>query len=179
MDVIENAGGIVYSVDVDGLFYSLKSDIPDPLTYSNNCGDFKNVLGIENEIVAFYCLGTRNYSILYKTKDEELKSYIKIKGLSLTSHCVEDLISASTYKEFIKNHFEDSLQNIIIPQEKFCIDKKSKIIKKKIQSFTFRNDLYIKRFVSDSNTDFRIPTLPFGFKKIDFNNSQSKPLPIS
>jgi len=164
---IENCGGTVYAVDVDGIFYSLKNNQEDPLTFGNICGDFKNVIGVENEIVSYYCLGTRNYSILYKTKDKELKSYIRIKGLSLSSHCVKDLISPSTYKTFIKSHFHNTVQTIIIPQEKFCIDKRSKIVSKKFQSFTFRNDLFIKRYVRDDNSDLRIPTFPFGFKPIN------------
>jgi len=165
MTKIEECGGTVYAVDVDGIFYSLKNNEEDPLTYSNICGDFKNVIGYNNEIIAFYCLGTRNYSILYKTKDQELKSYIRIKGLSLSSHCIDNVISPSTYKSFLKNHFNETVEKIIIPQERFCIDNATKVVKKKYQHFTFQNDLYIKRYVNDNNADIRIPTFPFGFKK--------------
>jgi len=165
MTNIENCGGTVYSVDTDGIFYSLKCNQPDPLIFSNNCGDFKNVLGDQNEIVAFYCLGVRNYSILYKNIKDELKSYVRVKGLSLTSHCINNLISPSTYKSFIENHFTETVQNILIPQERFCIDNATKIVRKKFQSFTFQNDLYIKRYICPNNTDFRIPTFPFGYKQ--------------
>jgi len=161
---IERSGGTVYSVDVDGLSYSKKKNQQDPLTFSNNCGDFKNVIGAQNEIISFYCLGTRNYSILYKTNLNEFKSYIKIKGLSLTSHCISNLISPTTYNNFIKKHFEDSVEKIIIPQERFCIDTNTKVFTKKFQTFSFQNDLFIKRYVADNEKDFRIPTFPFGFK---------------
>jgi len=169
MSHIESCGGTVFSVDTDGLFYSFKKNQPDPLIYSNNCGDFKNVLGPQNEIVAFYCLGTRNYSILYKTSENELKSYVRVKGLSLTSHCITDLISANTYKNFIENHFSNTVEKILIPQEKFCIDNNTKTVSKKFQSFSFQNDLYIKRYICPNNSDFKIPTFPFGFKTVSNN----------
>jgi len=167
MTNIEKNGGTIYSVDVDGLFYSKKINQDDILTFSNNCGDFKNVIGIKNEIISFYCLGTRNYSIFYKNDKNEFKSYIRIKGLSLTSHCLKDIISPETYNNFIESHFEDSVNKIIIPQERFCVDAKTKVVKKKFQTFSFQNDLFIKRYVLDKNTDFRIPTFPFGYKNVN------------
>jgi hypothetical protein len=165
---IEKAGGVVYSVDVDGLFYSLPLSVQDPLPYSNVCGHFKNMFHENAEILAYYCLGTRNYSILYKDQDQNLKTIVKVKGLSLSSHCLDQKINANTYKNFIKSHFENEVQQIIIPQEKYCIDPNTKQMIKKFQNFTFQNELYIKRYVPVSycqNKDYRIKTLPFGFKK--------------
>jgi hypothetical protein len=167
IESIENAGGTVYAVDVDGLFYSLPSHVKDPLRYSNICGDFKNMFDENVEILAYYCLGTRNYSIMYREADGTIKTMVKVKGLSLTSHCINDSINAATYKDFIKTHFENSLQQIIIPQEKFCIDKATKQMIKKFQNFTFQNELFIKRYVPDNEAvrNARIETFPFGFKK--------------
>jgi len=169
---VENAGGTVYAVDVDGLFYSLPLQIKDPLPYSNICGHFKNMFHPKAEILAYYCLGTRNYSILYKDELNVLKTIVKVKGLSLTSHCINQTINADTYKMFIQSHFENSVQQIIIPQEKYCINKNTKEMIKKFQNFTFQNELYIKRYVPEQSAaqssaiDKRIGTLPFGYKKI-------------
>ena len=165
---IEQCGGTVYAVDVDGLFFSLDKSIPDPLSYSNVCGDFKKMVNDNHEIVGFYCLGTRNYSLLLQDEGKNLQSIVKIKGLSLSSHTLKNALSAETYKTSISNYFNNEVEKIVIPQEKFCIDSETKKIAKKRNNFTFQNDLYIKRFVPDNFelTDMsRVDTLPFGFKK--------------
>lgn len=167
MTTIEKAGGTIYAVDVDGLFYSLPSNVTDPLKFSNICGDFKNMFDEHVEILAYYCLGTRNYSILYRDIDNTIKTMVKVKGLNLTSHCLNNTVNATTYKEFLQAHFENSVQQIIIPQEKYCIDKNTKQMVKKFQNFTFQNELFIKRYVPDKTVvkNARIETFPFGFKK--------------
>ena len=123
---IEQCGGVIYSVDVDGIFFSLDESIPDPLTYSNICGDFKKMVDDKSEIVGFYCLGSRNYSLLLQDGDKKLHSVVKIKGLSLSSHALENVLSAGSYKKSIGQYFENEVENIVIPKERFCIDRQTK-----------------------------------------------------
>lgn len=169
MMAIERAGGKVFSVDVDGLFYSLPKNAPHPLKFSNKCGDFKNMLNEGEEILAFYALGVKNYCIVYQTPDGQIKSTIKVKGLCLTSFCTKDKLTPSHYQEFISSHFENNLKQILIPQSKFCIDPATQKSVRKFQNFTFANELYLKRFIPENEKNVQpssiIETLPFGFKK--------------
>ena len=162
---LENAGATIYSVDTDGLFYSIPKNSVDPLPYSNSCGHFKNM--VENsEIISFFTLGPRNYSMLYKDKDEKIKSILKVKGLVKHS-AMRELINHQVFEDFLDSSFESELKSIIIPQLKFCLDKKTKKFCHKFQNFSFRNKLYLKRFVlSDCMTSNpRIETFPFGYFK--------------
>lgn len=165
---IEQVGGVIYAVDVDGLFFSLKKDTPDPLLYSNVCGDFKKMLDDDQEIAAFYCLGSRNYSFLLQDGEKNFSSVVKIKGLSLSSHALKNVLSAETYKASIENVFQNQVTKIIIPQEKFCIDSKTRVSYKTRGQFTYHDDLYIKRFIRKDfifNEKSRVDTLPFGYKQ--------------
>ena len=164
---IEQVGGVIYAVDVDGLFFSLKKDTQDPLCYSTVCGDFKKMVEDSTEIVGFYCLGSRNYSLLLQEEGKNCSSVVKIKGLSLSSHALENVLSAETYKYSLQKFFLNELQTVIIPQEKFCINSHTKKIAKKCNNFSFQNDLYIKRFVPlffCFTPRSRVDTHPFGFR---------------
>lgn len=173
MQSIEQVGGKVFSVDVDGLFYSLPNHVPHPLRFSNQCGDFKNMLPEGHEAVAFYAMGVKNYCLVYKNPQGTIESTIKVKGLSLTSHCVNEKITPEIYQKFIASHFQEQTQAILIPQSKFCIDENTRTNIKKYQQFTFSNELYLKRFIpKNTNSNSKqideasiIETLPFGFKK--------------
>ena len=163
MSKLDRAGANIYSIDTDGIFYSIHQDLDDPLPYSNLCGDFKNM--VENsEIMSFFTLGPRNYSLLYVDKEKKMQSILKVKGL--VKHSIfREHINHEIFEDFLDSHFESELKSIIIPQMKFCIDKNTKNFAKRFQNFTFHNALYLKRFVQPDSwtTNPRIETLPFGY----------------
>ena len=163
MTEIENCGGKVYSIDTDGLFYSLPKDISDPLPFSNACGDFKLMFEVDDEILGYYALGPRNYSILYKSVGDVIKSKVVVKGLSLQSYELANLIDAHTFETFLEDHFNKKFNKISIPQKKQYIDYEKKIFASRLQMYTFENDLYVKRYFP-KKPDKCYSNYPYGFK---------------
>ena len=157
---IVQAQGIIFAVDTDGLFYCLNKAVPDPLTFSDAVGDFKSVYP---EILNFFALGNRNYSLSYKNSDNTIINVIKIKGLSLTSHNLSDSLSTDTYRDYIDSHFENQYKNIYLPQLRQTVNKETKEPEDKMQKYNFSNDLFLKRFVCDEKPPTYV-TYPYGFK---------------
>lgn len=161
MEVIESVGGTIFSVDTDCILYTLPSHVDNPLNFSDAFGDFKNVAPPKNEIVAFYSLGNRNYSLLYKNSDGLLSSTTKCKGLSLTSSTFEQSLSPSIYSEFLEANFRAELKELTIPQLRRVASKNRHLQSRKLTHFTFKNDLFFKRITLSSDL-----TLPYGYKKV-------------
>jgi len=161
--LLQNIPGVtIYSTDTDSIFYSIPRHVPDPLIYSDAIGDFKSLVPKHSEVIAYYSLGCRNYSILYQDESGILKSTIKCKGLSLNSTHLTDSLSVETYDEFLKANFNQEMKSLTLAQIRQKTKKPSFIPETNLQTFEFRNDLFIKRYVKKESGSYQ--TFPYGYK---------------
>jgi len=156
-----NAGGKIYSVINDAIFYSLPKNVKDPLPFNNLCGSFKPVVPPSKKIIAYFALGNCNYSFLTQNPDGLLEQTLKVKGLTLTNLSNQNKVTIEMFENFIDEHFADNVKKIVIEQKKIKVDKEDKSFQMRFQNFTFDNDPHIKRFVPIVNS--RIKTYPYGF----------------
>ena len=155
----------IFSIETDCIMYSIPKTATDPLPFSDLIGQFKSVIPKNSEVQSYFALGSKNYSILYKDDKNELNTILKVKGLSLKSAHVENLLSTSTYDDYIESHFKKELKQITFPQLRKVLNKASNQTETRFQTFQFRNDLFLKRYVSSSALDnANYKTLPFGYK---------------
>ena len=155
----------IFSIETDCIMYSIPKHVIDPLPFSDLIGQFKNVIPITSEVQSYFALGSKNYSVLYKDSKKQFHTILKVKGLSLKSAHVENLLSTSTYDDYIESHFKNELKHITFPQLRKTFNKKSNQTETRFQTFEFRNDLFLKRYVeSATNNDGNYKTLPFGYK---------------
>jgi len=113
----------LYYVDTDCVMFSLPKNIQNPLEYSSLLGSFKSVIDPQCTIKSFYCLGNRNYCILYENQNKVLKSVIKVKGLSLTSSHLKNTIDSNTYQVFLNSYFKKEFKKVRVPQKKLKCKK--------------------------------------------------------
>lgn len=186
MNKLEAAGATIFFINVDGICYSIPKMAHDPLKMSKKCGDFKNVLGDLSNIQSFYALGNGNYSISFIDENGYLKTITKVKGLSLTSACIQNKVSIDTFQKFINHHYGEQFSRIAklqqqkqykwnksnekasdlsvcLPQLKSTLNKKTKVKQFHLSTFTLRNILFVKRFFYVVND--KLVTFPFGYKK--------------
>lgn len=156
---LEKAGIEIYSIDTDSIFYVLKENDVDPIPFSDAFGHFKHILGQTSEILSYHSLGCRNYCILYRDVDNNLQSVVKCKGLSLESNFIKNNVNADLYETFINQNFLNEFNSVLIPQIRYKLDKADFKKKSTLQNFAFKNDLYLKRYVTKSSFD----TFPFGY----------------
>lgn len=159
--LLESAGICVYAVDTDCLYYAVPDNVQDPLRFSDSIGDFKSVIPSNCEILSYHSLGCRNYSILYKDLDGKLHTITKVKGLSLKSCHMSQLVDHQTYESYIEKHFQSEFQSLVLPQIRNITSKPSFKITPKLRTFEFKNDLFLKRYVKKHDLDYK--TYPYGF----------------
>ena len=169
---VEQSGGIVLSCDVDSITFALKKGTSNPLKISPQIGDFKEVLS-NCKLISYCSLSPRNYSILYQNEKNEICQLLKVKGLSLTSHNCDKLISHKVYSDFVDQNFVDNIKNFYVPQMKKKFDKATKSHTDILCKFNFTSETHVKRFILKNSSSFE--TLPYGYKfnyKTPSNNKQ-------
>ena len=159
---IEKVNGIILSCDTDSVIFALKKTIKNPLKISPEIGAFKNVLE-GCELLSFYSLNPRNYSIMYKNSNNEINHLLKVKGLSLQSQNCNELITHEMYSKFVEQNFKDTVETFYVPQMRKQFKKSSKTYQEVLSGFTFSSECHVKRYLSKDSTDFE--TFPYGFKK--------------
>jgi hypothetical protein len=165
---VEQANGIVLSCDTDSIIFALKKDVQNPLDISPEIGSFKDVLP-GCEIISFYSLNPRNYSILYKNENNKLCHQLKVKGLSLKSENCLQSISHENYALFVDQNFTSNIETIYIPQMKKKFNKNSKTFTEILSGFTFSSETHVKRYLPQSD-NLQYQTYPYGFKYVFSNN---------
>ena len=85
----------------------------------------------------------------------------KVKGLSLKSSHMSELIDHQTYKSYIEKHFQSEFQSLVLPQIRNITSKPLFTVTPKLRTFEFKNDLFLKRYVKKNDLDYK--TYPYGF----------------
>ena len=162
IETLEKASARIFFVDTDGIGYSLDKSINNPLQFSNCTGDFK---AVQSNIVSFHALGNRNYTIGYIDSSDVLKYDYKVKGLSLTSEHVRNIMSPNLYENFLDKHFKEEFDQIYLPQVKNKVDMASKQSKATMHTVKFTNNLFVKRYINSNVAQQTYETFPYGFKE--------------
>lgn len=103
---------------------------------------------------------------MYKDTENQFHTILKVKGLSLKSAHVQNLLSTNTYDDYIESHFKNELKNITFPQLRKTFNKTRNQTETRFQTYEFRNDFYLKRYVKPVNeNNGHYSTLPFGYNK--------------
>ncbi len=156
---LQQTGFRLFYVDTDSIIFSGKRSAKIPLTCSPCLGDFKKELGPETQIKAFSCLGRKNYSIAYSSRERE-ESIIKISGLTLSSKIVADCLSVTKLEKFLKDRQNNSYAETSVPQFRNFACKDENTVTKKILNIRINNVLDIQRIVP---ADITADTFPFGY----------------
>ena len=119
----------LFHINCDSIMFSLPVSDKIPLEISHALGDFKHE--IENEIISFYSLGNKSYSISYKTKENVIKTTSKICGLSITGKRNEIDLNEKIIKLKLNKFFFQLNQSLKIDQKRFKRDWKKKLFLQK------------------------------------------------
>jgi hypothetical protein len=160
MQTLENDGCSVLYMDTDSILFSSRLNYAYPFAVGVCPGQFKAVLGSNAHIKKFYCLGPRNYCLLYE-KDGVTQYVTKIKGINCTSQNLKNLITPSTYETFLKSYFNDQIQQVYIPQMRRKVEVQTKSFKNVLLTHKFSNELHLKRFILKKDQNFK--TYPYGY----------------
>jgi len=114
------------------------------------------------EIKKFYCLGPRNYCLLFE-KDGVTQYITKIKGINSTSQNLKDAITPATYETFLKSYFNDQVQQVYIPQMRRKVEPQTKSFKNVLLTQKFSNELHLKRFILTKAKTNIFKTYPYGY----------------
>ena len=123
--LLQSKGISVFGVDTDCIFYSVPENVQDPLQFTDSIGHFKSVIPQNCQVLSYHSLGCRNYSILYKDSEDKLHSINKIKGLSLKSSHMTELIDHQLYESYIEKNFQNEYKSLIVPQVRNITSKAS------------------------------------------------------
>ena len=149
--------GRIFYTDCDSIYFSLPHNCDLKVPISDAVGHFKHVF--PGEILSFYSLGPKCYVITYKYENE-IKSISKVKGMSLAGYYTEDTINAPLFEQFMTDYLHNQLEKIQIPQMRTYHQKKSLKIQKKLQYFSFSNQVTTRRIVA-KNCKY-LTTFPYG-----------------
>ena len=156
---IHNLNYKIFQVNCDSLLFSMPENNEIPFEISHAVGDFK--FELNGEIQSYYSLGSKSYSITYKTPTNEIKNISKICGLTIMGQPNEKCNIAKIFKLYKKQFFFNENDYVKINQKRFKRDFKCKKIKSYFTNVRFSNQISTKRLVNLS--DPYLTTFPFGF----------------
>ncbi len=156
---LEKHGFKIHYVDTDGIVFSGKKETPIPLEISPCLGDYKHELGSTSLITNFFCLGRKNYSIMY-TKDGNPESIVKVSGLSLNSKIACTSLSANKMKDLVHQRHDQMYGEVSVPQFRNFACENEDCITKKILNVRINNDVNVYRIFQNNRTK---DTFPFGY----------------
>jgi hypothetical protein len=151
LNVIASKNGTLYYVDCDSIIFTLPKHDLLPVVISDALGDFKNE--VPGQILSFYSLGTKNYTIVYKTPENEQKILTKVKGLSIKNIAFQHEINENKYSKFVESEKFESKSILQVRKAKVSVAPK-------FRNFVFSNHLTQKRILQ--NKELFI-TYPYGY----------------
>ena len=157
--IIKNAGGKVFYLNCDSLFFMLKDEVPNPLPMGDCTGDYKNMY--PGKIESFCALSPKHYSVLYRTETGKLVNECKMSGLSMHRMIDENLLDHSFMEK----------KALRLLKGKKCTIKSQQIRTKRLNNkvtytkglFEFQFELGRRRKMSAPFDTFS-DTQPFGFR---------------
>ena len=149
----------LFHVNCDSLMFSMPVSHTIPFEISHAVGDFK--FEIEDEILSYYSLGNKCYSI--NTKGPfQIKTISKICGISVNGQSNETLINNEIFNLYIERFLYQETKSIKIPQKRFKRNFEKKNISQKLANITLSNQISVRRFVNVDDPHYK--TFPFGYQ---------------
>ena len=149
----------LFHINCDSIMFSLPITDQMPFEVSHAVGDFK--FEINDEILSYYSLGNKCYSIEFKTDQNIVKTLSKICGISLNGQTNEEFVNAEIFSLYMKRFQNQEEDHIKINQKRFKRNFKEKNVSSKFTNITFSNQLSVRRIVSMSDLNFK--TFPYGY----------------
>jgi hypothetical protein len=156
--LLQNSANI-YRVDCDSIIFSIEETLPIPLMISEAVGHFK--LEIEGEILSFYSLGPKNYSLTFK-KNGHIETICKVSGLSINNSLQKDILNDQLFDYYLSQFLNNKQEKIFVTQQRTKGNFKKLKISSHIENVIFSNNISSRRFVSKT---LNYVTYPYGFKK--------------
>jgi len=141
-------------INCDSLIFALTKDQVCPFEISHAVGDYKHE--IHGKILNFFALGCKNYVIIYRDSDFNIRTINKISGLSLKS----ETIDLESYNLFLQKLKEDIDCILTVNNRKRKINWKNLTFKITTEKFTIGNKFHLRRIIKP-NCD--LYTVPYGY----------------
>jgi hypothetical protein len=150
----------IYQVDCDSIIFSLQDNLPIPLDISDAVGHFKKE--IKDEIVSFYSLGPKNYSLTF-CNNNTFETVSKVCGLSIGNSFQKDLLNDQLFDFYLSQFLNNKKEQLLITQKKNKSNFKKFKVSSILENVIFSNNLSKRRYVLKSKS---FSTFPYGFKEI-------------
>lgn len=158
---LEKINAKIFYIDTDSLIFSLKKTQRFPFEISPCFGDFKFEIPVEDEILNFFSLGPKNFTVQYKNNEGILKDIVKLRGVTLSNEINNKIIDSKLYDLYLREYLKNNYVEKSIPQVRSHVLKYKKIKVERFQKVFFSNSIKSKRIV-DKNSPI-LDTFPFGF----------------
>jgi hypothetical protein len=149
----------IYQVDCDSIIFTLRDNVTTiPLNVSDAVGHFKNE--IKGEIVSFYSLGPKNYSLSF-CYDNNYETISKVCGLSISNSLQKDLLNDQLFDFYLYQFLNHKVEKLSITQQRTKCDFKRFKVNSVLENVIFSNNLSKRRYVIKSKNFL---TFPYGFQ---------------
>ncbi len=154
-------------VDTDAIFFYGPKDCVPPIPISPAIGHFSPVLENAN-VMNFFCLGRKRYSVTYKNSQGELKNLLKISGLQHSSAIVSKIVTPKTFKTMLESIKKTAEVSIVVPQSRKR--KSGEFPQRILSNYSFGNKTALscssfQRILIINEEKEEILTVPWGFNE--------------
>jgi hypothetical protein len=157
MFLSENPDCKLISVDCDSIMFTMKLGSTCNLPLTHAVGDFKSE--IEGEVLNYFSLGPKNYSLVYQNENGSMQSIRKISGLSLSQ---ESEINAETYENFLDSYAKNVFKSKTVTQLKRKANFADFSLTSEESKYTLTYIVSARRIVDKQSAE--LMTFPYGFK---------------
>ena len=153
--------GKLFYVDCDSIYFSLPNHLLPSVPISDAVGHFKHVY--PGKVESFYSLGPKSYVISYRDCNNKIKSITKVKGITLTSHYLENELNSTFFQSFMTDYLKDQIKKIELSQLRSRkTNKKVFKVETKMETISLSNQLTNRRLVAP-NCKY-LSTFPYGYE---------------
>ena len=156
-------GLIPYYTDTDSFVFLCKKSQPHGLPLSSFSGDYKDEME-GRRIVAFFALGSKNYTVIYLEEDQVTAgSIVHVRGFTLKSRFCSSVLNSELLGEFAISLLEGKPKSLKVVQFNLRTHSATRMINTRYMSKEYRNNFPLKRFIVPGSRFKLTQTLPFGF----------------
>lgn len=151
----------IYQVDCDSIIFSLNNELEMPFKLSEIVGAFKSE--IQGQILSFYSLGPKNYSITYEAENSlEVNTISRIRGLSLNNSLNNVSFNDELFKKYVEEFLQQKSKKVSVKQFRKRANFKKLKISSKLEAITFSNSLSQRRIINLASLN--LSSIPYGYK---------------
>lgn len=149
----------LFQINCDSLMFSMPECHEIPFEVSNVLlGNFKYVM--PKEIVNYFSLGPKSYSVTCKESPNVFKTVSKICGLQLKGNLIEKDLNEELFSFYLEQFFLSQYHKLNVEQKRHKRNFKKLKVSEKISNISFSNQITSRRFLSNGPY---YKTFPYGF----------------